>query len=78
MHFVYPPQRGDEIDGTFVGYPGYLASKDQGEKSILEKRRAPKGVAGGLGPQSPRPMAKAGLLEVQFQLGPPEAHRKNT
>jgi hypothetical protein len=64
MQYAYPPFRGDELEGKFVGEPAYLLSKDKGDKSMLEKRRAPRGVAGGQRPQSPWPRAKARLLEV--------------
>jgi hypothetical protein len=39
-------QRGGNSEERFLGHPAYLASKDKGDSSMLEKRRTVESVVG--------------------------------
>ena len=60
----------------FLGHLAYLDGKPRGDKSMSGKRWPSGGVQGGV-LRDPHDMAKAELLEVQFQVGTQKTHRQS-
>jgi len=62
-HQGITPPRESELEGGFWGHLPHLEPKGRGDHSRAEKRLRLQAV-GDEAPQDPRPMVKAGLLEV--------------